>query len=265
MNCRHCGRRIPEDAVYCPFCGKMTESHLRVEDSIEDDIENEEEYEYEEPRGKRWLKTLISIITAIVFVAAAFMVVMHFAKDYLGEEPWGDKKDSAAQTEEAEEQSEYPKPMYVTAEDGLFLRKGPGQDNEEIHILNYGQEIQVEKIEDGWAYTTADGVSGWCSAEYLTENKEDIKEKTADAKSESDADKGRLVEPSVRIESGYHGTVNAEGGLNLRCGPGEEYDILLVIPYEAEVAEEGREGDWIFVSHDGQYGWVNSGFITPIQ
>ena len=45
MNCRHCGKPVPEDFVFCPFCGKKIESHLRAEDAYEE----MEEYEYEEP------------------------------------------------------------------------------------------------------------------------------------------------------------------------------------------------------------------------
>ena len=78
-------------------------------------------------------------------------------------------------------------------------------------------------------------------------------------------DRGKLVEPSTRIKTGFHGVVNDEGGLNLRCGPSQEYDILMVVPYETEVVEEGREGAWLFIKYDGQYGWVNSGYITPMQ
>lgn len=65
--------------------------------------------------------------------------------------------------------SEFPKTMYVTSEDGLYLRKGPGTENDAMVILSYGQEIQVERIENGWAYTTVGGYSGYCSTEYLAE------------------------------------------------------------------------------------------------
>ena len=55
----------------------------------------------------------------------------------------------------------------------------------------------------------------------------------------------------------------SEGGLNLRCGPGQDYDILMVVPDGAEVIEEGWDNGWIYIRHDGQYGWVNSEYITP--
>ena len=264
MKCRFCGKTIPDNAIFCPSCGKKIESHLRAEDRVEyefkNEYEHEHEHEHEEPKGKRRLKAFISIIAAILFVSAAFIAMMHFVKPFLGEEPWGDSKDQTAETEEIIAE---PVTMYISAEDGSMLLSGPGQDNEAIHVLDYGQEMQVERTEDGWAYGTADGVPGWCSAESLTEEKIEVqhKEKTP----ESDADKGKLVEPSKRIGSGYRWAVNSEGGLNLRCGPGQEYDILLVVPDKAEVTEEGRDGYWLFVKYEGEYGWVNLEYIIPVN
>lgn len=278
MNCRYCGKKMPDDSIFCPFCGKKAASHLRVDKGeshlrLEDRIEEREEREknikkekvkkekniiIEESDGKRRVKSLISIIAAMIFVVGAFIAIMVFVKPYLGEEPWPDEGGQAAETEE---NIGFPKAMYISAEGGQFLRKDPGTEGKEIHFLNYGQEIQVEKIADGWAYASADGLSGWCSTEHLTENIDEIVQ--TETKPESDADKGRLVEPSKHIDTGYHGTVNSEGGLNLRCGPGPDYDILMVVPYETEVIEEGWNNGWIYISYDGQYGWVNSEFITP--
>ena len=269
MTCRHCGKKVQDDAIFCPFCGERTESHirkedteshLRIEDREEENIKSKEkkkkEKYIEEPAGKRRVKSLISIIAAIAFVAAAFIAVMVFVKPYLGEEPWPDKKDSET---EAEDTVGFPKDMYISKEDGLLLWKEPGTGSKAIHLINYGRVIQVEKIEDGWASTTVDGLSGWCSAKYLTENVIEQKE----TKPKSDADKGQLAEPSVHIEHGYYGTVNSEDGLNLRCGPGSDYDILLVVPNKTEVLEEGWENGWIYVKYDGQYGWVSTEYITP--
>ena len=110
MICRHCGKNIPEEAVFCPFCGEQTESHLRrekteshlrKEDRLQEEMEKDKpenkkekkkkEKYYEEPAGKRMLKSFISIIAAFVFVAAAFIAIMVFVKPYLGEEPWPDE------------------------------------------------------------------------------------------------------------------------------------------------------------------------------
>ena len=263
MTCRYCGKKIPDGSSFCPSCGKRIEAHLREEDREKEkekfEYKPEAEYEYEEPKGKRLVKTLISVIAAIVFVVGVFVAIMHFAKPYLGEEPWPDADDRAGS--EAEENIGFPKSMYVSTEDGLLLWEEPGTGSKAIHHLNYGREIQVDKIEDGWAYTTVDGLSGWCSADLLTGNNEEIK--LTETKPESEEDKGRLVEPSRHIGTGYHGKVNSEDGLNLRCGPGTDYNILMVVPHKTEVVEEGWDNGWIYVNYDGQYGWLNSEYVTP--
>ena len=238
MICRHCGKNIPEEAVFCPFCGEQTESHLRRE-KTESHLRKEDRLQEEMEKDK-------------------IIAIMVFVKPYLGEEPWPDEDEQAIETEEI---SGLPKNMYITAGDGVLLQEEPGPDGKAIHLLNYGREIEVEKAQDGWAYATVDGLSGWFPAEYLTENKEDILQK--EIKPESAEDKGQLVEPAKIIKNGYHGTVAAEDGLNLRCGPGPDYDILLVVPYKEEVIEEGWNDGWIYIKHDGQYGWVNTEFITP--
>ena len=254
MICRKCGKTIEDGMRFCPFCGQKIETHLRAEDT---DVE--EEHEYEEPKGKRLRKTLISIFAAIVFVGIAVIAVMVFAKPLLGEEPW--EQEETVSTEGIK--LEKVKTMYVTSEEGLAMSSEPGEDKETIHILSYGQEVKVLTTENGWAKIEADGLSGWCSAENLTEDQTAITQK--EAKEVADEDKGKLVEPSNRIKNGSHWAVNTEGGLNLRCGPGQDYDILVVVPYETEVVEEGREGDWVFIKYDGQHGWVSSEYISPMQ
>ena len=241
MICRYCGKKIPDGSNFCPSCGKKIEAHLREEDR------EKNEYEYKPGREEHEAEV------------AAFVAIMVFVKPYLGEEPWPDSDDRAGS--EAEENIGFPKNMYISTEEGLLLWEEPESGGKAIHLLNYGREIQVDKIEDDWAYTTVDGLSGWCSAKLLTENKDEIRQ--TETKPKSEADKGRLVEPAIRIVSGYHGTVNSEDGLNLRCGPGTDYDILLVVPYKTEVVEEGWENGWIYVSCDGQYGWINSEYVTP--
>ena len=169
-------------------------------------------------------------------------------------------EDAAAQDGEEESKSEFPKTMFVTAEDGLLLREGPGQDNPVIVLLGYGKEIKAEKIEDGWIYTTVDGQSGWCSAEYLTEKSEDIKQ--AEETRTASKDPGRLVKPEYESENGFHGYVDSPDGLNMRYGPGTEYDIITALPDKTEVIERGWEGEWVYVEYNGKFGWMNSKYFV---
>ena len=52
----------------------------------------------------------------------------------------------------------------------LNMRSGIGTSYPVVGSLPIGATIQVQKIQDDWAYTTYNGVSGWCSMEYLKIN-----------------------------------------------------------------------------------------------
>lgn len=58
----------------------------------------------------------------------------------------------------------------ITTEAPLNLRSGPGTSYSKVGSLPISTVIQVQKIQDDWAYTTYNGVSGWASMEYLKIN-----------------------------------------------------------------------------------------------
>jgi len=207
-------------------------------------------------------------VTALVLMAGIFLGRRSAAPD--SGSGTTDVSEQTAEPEEAEPQEQpeeapeedgnkFPKTMYINTEDGLMLRKGPGTDNDIIQLLKYGEEISVDKIEDGWAYTTVEDNSGWCSVEYLTEDKSDIKETAPSGTASSDP--GKLVQPADRATEGYHGYVDEPDGLNLRYGPGTDYDVITAIPDKAEVIEYGWQDGWIFVDYKGTYGWINGQYL----
>lgn len=60
-------------------------------------------------------------------------------------------------------------------------------------------------------------------------------------------------------------TVAADGGLNLRAGPGTQYESLMLIPQGAEVTETGAadSGPWLYVLYNGAEGWVSGEYLEP--
>ena len=189
-------------------------------------------------------RILSLLITLCVMLSMIAMITSCGSKN----EPAAD--DTTAETEEAEaepdanaEQSASSTTMYVSAEDGLLLRKGPSKDQDVINLLVNGQEIQVDEMKDGWAHTTVDGKTGWCSMEFLTSDKSNIKTEEKTGSGAPD----KLVEPTNTSNEGYHGYVDSEGGLNLRYGPGQDYNIITVIPDKTKLTELGWEEGWVYV------------------
>jgi|GEM_PF-6979245 len=125
-----------------------------------------------------------TILLLLAFIGGVFYLATEVKPDFFKgayksiKQEYFAEKEETGETEEAEEpaeeeKAEFPKTMVVNSEDGLMLRDGPSKESEEVSVLEYGREIEVEKIEEGWAYTTVDGQAGWCAAEYLTEKKEE--------------------------------------------------------------------------------------------
>jgi Uncharacterized protein with a bacterial SH3 domain homologue len=76
----------------------------------------------------------------------------------------------------------------------------------------------------------------------------------------------KVVEPQNPITGEYtpHATVDAEGGLRLRAGPGTNYEIITVIPNKSEVIEKGYNPDnneWVYIEYNGQNGWASMEFL----
>ena len=272
MICKYCGAIIPDNAVFCSSCGHRLvpdESDAFDEPLLNEEPKHEERPKHEEkPVSSQNRKFVIPIIAALLVIAlavGAFSVIKAVrSKDTnaakSGDENVADTSEDGAQKDAGTDKTaEFPKPMYINTEDGLILRAGPGTDNEIVYLLSYGEEIQVEKIENGWAYTKVGDNEGWCSAEYLTENKADIKEKE---KTSDSNDHSTLVKPSNNAEGGYHGYVNSDDGVNVRCGPGTNYDIIDGIAYNTDVIERGWEEGWVYIEYgNGKFGWMSAEYF----
>lgn len=181
--------------------------------------------------------------------------------DSAGESAQEQSADTAEQEESSEDSETAERPVeieYVIAEDGLFLRKGPGTENDVEYLLTYGQEVQIEDTANGWVKTTVDGHTGWCSMEFLTGNKAEIKEKKEDS---SKIDSGKLVEPENSADTGFHGYVDSPEGLNLRFGPGPEYDVITVVPDKTDLVERGWADGWVYVEYKGKFGWISAQYF----
>lgn len=123
--------------------------------------------------------------------------------------------------------------------DSLRLRAQASTDSSILTTAPYGASVIVlEDESDGWYKVVYQGSEGYMSAEYLTLSKT------------ADADLGT-------------GTPDTEGStLNLRAGPGTEYDKLATIPYGATLNLTGVNGSWFKTSYNGAEGYVSSEFIA---
>ena len=59
---------------------------------------------------------------------------------------------------------------YTTTASSLTLRSGIGSSYDPLGYMPQGTVITVDSVREGWAHTTYNGKTGWCSGKYLTLN-----------------------------------------------------------------------------------------------
>ncbi|MCD8086090.1 MAG: SH3 domain-containing protein, partial [Clostridiales bacterium] len=130
----------------------------------------------------------------------------------------------------------------------LNLRSGPGTSYSVVTVLPSGAEVTVLDKTDGTWYQvsyTASGSTwtGYVSASYLT---------TASSDSGDSDDSGDAASS----------TATTACSLNLRSGPGTDYDVVTVLPGGAEVTVlDTSNGTWYQVSYTAS-GSTWTGYVS---
>ena len=70
------------------------------------------------------------------------------------------------------------------------------------------------------------------------------------------------VEPETETVSGNICQVTATARLSLRAGPSVFYARLDTMPIGTRLLVSGRNGDWILVNYQGQWGWSSDAYLT---
>lgn len=123
--------------------------------------------------------------------------------------------------------------------DSLRLRSEAHTDSTILTTAVKGTQVLVlEDQVNGWYQVELDGQTGYMSADYLS------------VSAQSDAELGTAV-------------LNTDGStLNLRSGPGTEYDAVASIPADAVLTITGLDNGWYKTSYNNKDGYVRSDFVT---
>jgi uncharacterized protein YraI len=152
----------------------------------------------------------------------------------------------------------------------LNVRSGPGLTFPVISTLPLGSSVQLEGRDTGgfWLQVRlADGRQGWVSSAYMSANRAVAELPVSDAAAPPVAvtPPATPAEPAPGVGGLALGTVVNANNLNVRSGPGLNYDILLMLPLGSTAVLEGRDegGFWLQIRlADGRLGWVSSAFMT---
>lgn len=77
---------------------------------------------------------------------------------------------------------------------------------------------------------------------------------------------GLSVQPTTYYNEGEQPnyTTPGDSGMNLRAGPGTDYDKVTSVPAGTGVTALGtnEDGSWVVVNYDGKYGWLKTEFLS---
>ena len=167
--------------------------------------------------------------------------------------PATDTEKAAAETESAT----------VTVLGDMNIRSGPGTEYDRIGGATAGEAFEITgKSPDGeWWQIDFDGQSGWIFAPYVIAANAEGVPVVGDSQAESRSPEDSTTEtPTTPGEP----LATTAGDLNVRGGPGTEYDRIGGANEGEEFAITGKssDGEWWQIDFEGQSGWLYAPFVT---
>ena len=194
--------------------------------------------------------------------------------------------DLASAVSPESETAEYVVPMgdppyicQLLTGDILNLRAGPGLGAEILAEIPNQTVLRPENRTIDWFLVEYEGQRGWVHIDYVFQSpgcnsfSEPVASTgaAADAPADSEADAPAEETEAEQMETSAPGAMALEGCelrtadiLNLREGPGLEYDIKAEIPFLTIVMTTERTREWFMVVYQGETGWVNFQYVFRI-
>ncbi|GAA0105716.1 hypothetical protein UT300013_23400 [Paraclostridium sordellii] len=129
---------------------------------------------------------------------------------------------------------EYPAKIMYTTADRLNVRSGPGTNYNTVGTLPKGSKVEVVEEINGWAKIKFNYGYGYVSARYLSENSEE----------------------NIKI------MYTTADRLNVRSGPGTNYNTVGTLPKGSKVEVVEEINGWAKIKFNNGYAYVNIGYLT---
>ena len=137
---------------------------------------------------------------------------------------------------------------------------GPSSSSDWVQALGKGGEVKVLAEQSGYSYvySTRFGTYGWIKSSYISDNRP-VEGTTSVSKNTVKPDKSGSGELMCTAYS-----------LNLRTGPGKNYDSIKVIPVNYQVKIIGYKSGvsgWAYVTDlvSGKNGWVSTDYLIAAE
>ncbi len=125
----------------------------------------------------------------------------------------------------------------VITGDVVNARKGPGTSYDLVEMLAKGKQVTILGEENGWYKISWNQSTGYVSAAYVARN-------------------GVSAENAVPDATVVGGTT-----INVRTGPGTNYDRIAMVAAGKRVAVLGSDNGWYKIAFDGRIGYIKSDYL----
>ena len=126
----------------------------------------------------------------------------------------------------------------VITGDVVNVRKGPGTGYDRVEMLARGKQVTILGEENGWYKISWGNSTGYVSAAYVALN-----------------GAAQSKEPDATVVGGTT--------INVRKGPGTNYDRIAMVAAGKRVAILGSESGWYQIGFDGKTGYIMGDYISP--
>ncbi|MEO8611931.1 MAG: SH3 domain-containing protein [Chloroflexota bacterium] len=140
-------------------------------------------------------------------------------------------------------------PSNATAYGTINVRSGPGAQYDIVGQLNADEQVTVDGRESekgGWLRVTLEGgIIGWVASFAVL--------------LDGDAEDLPIIPSELPTPSGDSVTMSAYGRVNVRSGPGMQYNIVGQFDVDDTAQVTGRSdnnNDWLYIENDSLKGWV---------
>ena len=159
----------------------------------------------------------------------------------------------------------------INASGGLRVRSGPGQENGVVTTLANGTQVTILGEENGWYQIRYNGSSiGYVSKDYVITaggtppNTTQPNTTTPNTTTPSTTTPSTTTPSTTSPAAGTQGVITgADTGLNIRSGPGRDYDVVASAQNGASVTILGEENGWYQIRYKGNStGYVSKDFVS---
>ncbi len=147
--------------------------------------------------------------------------------------------------------------VYVISD--VNLRSGPGTSYDAVAVATAGTELTRTGTTGLWSQVEYNGQTVYAYSSYLSTTAvtaDDTADDTTADTTTSD------VPTSTEDVVSASGTIYTTDGVNLRTGPGTNYDIVTSVPAGTALTRTGTTGEWTEVSYSGQTAYVYNVYIS---